>query len=644
MKKVSAFVARGFTPPDIEVWRTVQAHLHGLRQSTKWFDFEDGESSEGRLVGEKVRERIDRNTVFIGLFTRRELFAGRTSKQDIFTRIGRAISMVGQTARYSTSTWALQESGYAIAAGRKLIFLIEGGIDDFPKLQDNLEYIEFTRSTLKTDLHKLTTMLLAYQVEGTTTETQPTADGHVEISKESISGESNAANDAAPPQTYKRKIFDAVLENKFDAGCKLMEKQYAEEGDAAKKIETKASFYLVCMRFGLEKEKSLEALRALARDNPTNCFIEQTLGFAHDTLEAYEEAVAHFTKASTLTADNAIKADLLCNTISSLGLAGKTPVAVELASAALGQIQDLQHKARIFEYLGSNYSQDGNKVFALACWEESVRLNPADASLRFKLGLRYEEISLHALSIHHYEQADLNDATTLNNMGVSFDRLKIKGLANEKFGAAVKLGETLSMANLAQGFLDAGFMREAEGLIETGRKHEKPHENIGRVMMRLAEARKDESEKYSALKKRAQKESLFWAHFGEAVGRKDTSQSLTDTWGMRLGQFRITQDGAVFSGTGERTDASPFMALLGNTGTSASKIIKLEISGTIFNSAIEYLVTQKSDTGRSSLLGLADITFKGRAFLLPNGSLETIEYDSDTSVNYFNSTRIPLAK
>ena len=127
---MKAFIGHSFAEQDENLINNIKSFL-----AQRGVQIETGEKAQNKSIAGKVKERIDRNDVFIGIFTIERLLAGKNiaswfkkSKQYEFT----------------TSNWVLQESGYAIGKGKELIFLVEKGIARFPELQGDAELIYFT--------------------------------------------------------------------------------------------------------------------------------------------------------------------------------------------------------------------------------------------------------------------------------------------------------------------------------------------------------------------------------------------------------------------------------------------------------------------------------------------------------------------
>lgn len=119
----TAFVGHSFSEGDAEVIGFFKAVLTemGVRCIS-------GESAEAKSVSEKVKERVKKAELFVGVFTRREKLEGKDE--------------------WNTGSWVLDEKALAEALGKKLILLKEAGVGQIGGMQGDYEYIEFDRAAL----------------------------------------------------------------------------------------------------------------------------------------------------------------------------------------------------------------------------------------------------------------------------------------------------------------------------------------------------------------------------------------------------------------------------------------------------------------------------------------------------------------
>ena len=129
MASLTAFVARSFDPGVEQRIRPILEFLTTYRKAG--FFCETAEPAEVESVSKKVQRLISEKDVFIGFFTRQYPLYSFTPKLSSAFRV-----LCGdlEPQGWGTVPWVLQESGYAIAARRRLILLREAGVE-IPSLQ-----------------------------------------------------------------------------------------------------------------------------------------------------------------------------------------------------------------------------------------------------------------------------------------------------------------------------------------------------------------------------------------------------------------------------------------------------------------------------------------------------------------------------
>jgi hypothetical protein len=88
-----------------------------------------GEKPKADHISEKVKHLIEEQSVFVGLFTRRDKIARK--------------------AEWTTSAWVIDEKAYALGCQKRLILLKEQGVGSIGGIQGDYEYIEFSRDYLE---------------------------------------------------------------------------------------------------------------------------------------------------------------------------------------------------------------------------------------------------------------------------------------------------------------------------------------------------------------------------------------------------------------------------------------------------------------------------------------------------------------
>lgn len=146
---MKAFVGHSFDSKDEDLVNKIMNFL----SNKVGIHCEDAEKVESKDVSDKIKEKIDRNEIFVGIFTiDREIVqpilvqevCPKSFVQRLKSWIKPKPPRISLPSIFTTSNWVIQESGYAI--GRKdkeIIFLVEKGIYNFPELQGDREIIFF---------------------------------------------------------------------------------------------------------------------------------------------------------------------------------------------------------------------------------------------------------------------------------------------------------------------------------------------------------------------------------------------------------------------------------------------------------------------------------------------------------------------
>jgi hypothetical protein len=120
----SAFVGQSFIPADKRVNQCVSETLEALGVKAV-----TGEKPKADSISEKVKRLIEEQSIFVGVFTRRDKIARRLE--------------------WTTSAWVIDEKAYALGRHKRLILLKEQGVGSIGGIQGDYEYLEFSRDALE---------------------------------------------------------------------------------------------------------------------------------------------------------------------------------------------------------------------------------------------------------------------------------------------------------------------------------------------------------------------------------------------------------------------------------------------------------------------------------------------------------------
>jgi hypothetical protein len=126
----TVFIGQSFYSSDEYVNGCIRDVLSGLGLTVV-----TGEKPRADRISDKVKSLIEQQSVFVGLFTRRDKIARKTE--------------------WTTSAWVIDEKAYAVGLQKPLILLKEQGVNSIGGIQGDYEYIEFSRDALEKAIIKL---------------------------------------------------------------------------------------------------------------------------------------------------------------------------------------------------------------------------------------------------------------------------------------------------------------------------------------------------------------------------------------------------------------------------------------------------------------------------------------------------------
>jgi hypothetical protein len=121
--KPTAFVGHSFAREDAELVNTFINILEALGVQVV-----TGSKPKADKISDKVKALIEKQHLFVGIFTRRDKLEGKNS--------------------WTTSTWVIEEKAYAVAQKRPLILLKEADVESIGGMHGDYQFIEFSRDKI----------------------------------------------------------------------------------------------------------------------------------------------------------------------------------------------------------------------------------------------------------------------------------------------------------------------------------------------------------------------------------------------------------------------------------------------------------------------------------------------------------------
>lgn len=586
--RLSAFVGRSFLETDKDVWHEIRDMLESL--TSLGFSFEDAREAQNRPVSEKIKEGINRNDVYIGLLTcRYRINLSRKPK----TILGKIKQFFADDAsvRWTTSEWVIEEVGYALGRDRRVILMIEDGVN-FPDsdLDADTEWIRFRRDNVKdcqTQLTQIISNLIANSL--------PT-----QSLSSSTSGPADTAAAAVPeanneePKLYEQieKIVLHVRRGEEEQARKIEEEVINSEKN--ERTRNLVRCYVARRKAEAGDVGSLEELKNLLASDPTNqTALHQLVGYYYDfgqlsvaaqTIQAHLEAFEPATKqrfrgqATEILIEDKKYAD-----------------AKQLIRALTEDTANAS--ARVLGYVRlADLAKALNDADLESCaLEEAAQLSPSDAALRFRLAYRYSEMNRNQLAAYHYKFLSENDTAALNNLGAAYHALGIKG---SEIDCYVKASEEnpLAVANLAHAYADRGFFLLAEQYgkqaLNSAEDNKTAAARARAALDEVDNQRAKESETINGLSDVTKEERAFRSDY--AIAYCETPlEPFQKTYSTRHGELKIVANGTRIDGIAEFHEPLGLIGafLSGANKSSLQRIRRLQLVGELTGRSARFTLT-----------------------------------------------------
>lgn len=524
MSMVKAFIGHGFTEDDKQLNNTFLEYFDEIKKMGIGFTWDHAKDAEPKDLAEKVMSLIKDKNLFVGICTKKERVIGSDKIKPC--RINRKFFKVHESEfNWKTSDWIIQEIGLAIGRGMALILLIEEGLRLPGGLQGNIEHIEFNRQSPERSFIQILEMIRALIPKALNAQMQELGTA----SSESVTQEKGKnVNDnwlLEPKPEWNNNHFYFALINSIETGNTEAEKKITAaflESTYGRSPSGPASWEAISLYFRLLSGKggSLSEMEQLVNKNPEVGKAQFYLGKAYEIYKEYEKAGQAFKRAAE-------HVESIEDRLSDFGeaalayyhggmkLKSEEIIAImkqEVCQSNAGEkylITTLQEIA--------NIESDMDVYFGLS--ERLLEIKPSDTNIRFNLAFKYSEGNEKKLSLFHYLRIPEPERSggTWNNLGVQYDQFQMACSSINAYRKAELIGETLAMSNIANKFIDAGFLPEAKDICGKAIKIESYHKNINLAIARIKDKPDEEIKNEEGIVKETASYSEFYKIFGRAL-------------------------------------------------------------------------------------------------------------------------------
>lgn len=398
MRILGAFVGRSFNKDDEPLWVEIQKHLNSLK--SLGFVWEDAEEGQAKPISDKVKERIDRNNIFIGLLTKREpicrniLQIGNYNLSEIIT--------------WLTSYWVIQESGYAIGKGKKVLFLIERGLTVPPGLNADFEYIEIDRSKPSLSFTKINEIVNTEIAERII----PTEEQHVIKATELILTEQphGKREEKKEPEGEKStlnnnffEMMELIKQKDYPNAEKLFKLLMEQTVEDGLKNFYQAIYLETLYESG--KTEALSELKQFTEKNPTYYFGIELLIDGFSFYDEYDKAEKVLIDLIAKANEEEFKQKLSVLLSQILIKQKKFDEAINVITpfSKKTSVFSNQDNFNLYKSLADIYMAKKQVDISCALYDMALSFLPSEHSVRFDAAYKYAEINKHLMSLYHYK-------------------------------------------------------------------------------------------------------------------------------------------------------------------------------------------------------------------------------------------------
>ncbi|MFC1983623.1 hypothetical protein ACFLVO_01220 [Chloroflexota bacterium] len=505
-----------------------------------------GERAQNKSVAQKVKDRISESDVFAGIFTCNK-------------KMGTGKGIFSREKVYTTSNWVIQESGFALGRDKPNILIVENDIDKFPELQGDLELVYFNRNKLEQPFIQINEIIdsMFAREKGTTShlvheELQP-PEGKEE--EEEDKRETPVAIDEDAFHQYWAATMTAMDTKNPAAVRKVYETHIVPTPslDEDQKLVWKG----VTLRFAhsIGDSDAFRELVELAETNKDKPKVVIQLAHRLKHMGEHDKAKDKYLEVKDLydiknEGDKTSIVDCCIEAYKCVALQGKYNEAIVSLSQLLLEDDLKGQRAQLLRGLAdiSKDNEDMERFFIYA--EGCLGIDPTATNLRFNLAFHYAEKGQNKLSLLHGRK--LTDTVEhpmgLNNLGIQYERVDLKGKSITRLYQAADRNLTLAMANLARIYLKQGFVEDARRMIKRANDLSKDgievHGNIGYFTNQLDSLVSEEDKKERALLIDAEKEREFRVKYGGSYlcGTIVLRSNLEGIWETPWGNLEMSFD------------------------------------------------------------------------------------------------------
>lgn len=411
----------------------------------------------------------------------------------------------------------------------------------------------------------------------------------------------------------------AFLSKEYEKAKEIFEEYFKNETDNDKKIQNE-TFYLYFLYTKAGDKSALDRLKRIIETSENekqknNAIV--WLAICYKFSKNYDEAEKLLTNAIEQTTDEEEKTNLIVYLAGTLKNNNLLDRAVLLVESRLKSATTKKEKSDLYKSISEIEKERGNEQISALALEKVIELNPDDKEILFNGAYAQSQSNLEYLSAYNYDTLvalDPDHSTALNNLGVAANNIEIPTRAVEFYNKSVGKGNTLAMANLAQLYLNNGFLEDAKKIIKIAQTQEEPHENVSHVITGIHTKEDNEKKRWDDALKKGNEYRKFIRQYTSAYFSEGVKPATYEgTWYLSNNtkvEIKVKKNQLFAEWQSEPT------------GLSSSRL-NCTLSGTVHNNSA--LITYKSEpidkkAAVGLLSGLNSVTYDCFAYVHPDNN------------------------
>lgn len=338
--------------------------------------------------------------------------------------------------------------------------------------------------------------------------------------------------DESDDDTLFIQLLKHLNARRFDQADAIYQKMQQQDSDTAQGEDFEA-FYLH-LRYKNGDSFALSKLQRLAQNSENSPHTFYWIGACYEYSGYFEKAAENYLaglQQSTLDETTSIK---FVTAARCLFKSGQCKQAYSLLNQQISEATLPSSLRHLYQGLAELYEKEQKSELQAFALEKALEQNPNDMSLLFDLAFLYSRIGRHELALSRYLailKFNPSHKTALNNIGVEYSALGLPINCIASYKKAIEQGDTLPVANLALQFIKAGFIEEAQEVLDKARQMESIHSNVGEAIGHIAHAKKTEEETKQKFLGLARKQQEFFAAFSKAYfGERLNASIIEGIW------------------------------------------------------------------------------------------------------------------